>query len=301
MGLRLLVLVCLSLPSGVGAHHSHAEFSADIEELQGELESIVWRNPHPAMTLRVATESGADEIWRIQVQGNVNGLSRDGVNGELFTVGDRLRIAGHLSTRRPALLLATRANYPDGTEVILGPDESTGSALYTGAATSGVDARAGQGRGLFRVWTVANRVREQDLPLREDPRAAKAAWDSLVDDPQRGCLPLGMPGAMMSPHPIEIREHGADLVVLLEEWSAVRTIHMTNDDSPVAPTPSLLGHSTGRWEGATLMVTTTRIDYPYMDEHGTPQSDATEIVERFSLSDDGNSLNWSATVTDPPP
>ena len=129
MGVRVLLLFCVSMPTGVVGHHSHAEFSNETEELVGEIASIVWRNPHPAMTLRVATADGNDEIWRIQVQGNVNGLSRDGVNGEEFNVGDRLRIAGHLSTRRPTLLLATRANYPDGTEIILGPDESTGAAL----------------------------------------------------------------------------------------------------------------------------------------------------------------------------
>ena len=299
VGLRLFILLCLSIPIPVAAHHSHAEFSNETKELFGVLESIVWRNPHPAMILRVAAADGDDEIWRIQVQGNVNGLGREGVNGAQFSVGDRLRIAGHLSTRRPELLLATRANYSDGTEIILGPDESTGSALYRGAASIEVLDETEQDRGLFRVWTVASRFRVQDLPLRNEARAAKAVWDSVIDDPQRGCQPLGMPGAMMSPHPVEFRENGDDLLLLLEEWGAIRTIHMTRNDNPKTPTPSLLGFSTGRWEGATLVVRTAYIDYPYMDEHGTPQSEAAEIVERFSLSDDGHSLDWSATVTDP--
>lgn len=157
----------------------------------------------------------------------------------------------------------------------------------------------GQGDSLFRVWTVSNRVRTQGLPLREAARAAKAAWDPVIDDPQRGCQPLGMPGAMMSPHPIEIRESGDNLLVALEEWSAVRTIYMTDSPARSTGTRSLLGYSVGSWEGNTLVVTTSQIDYPYMDEHGTPQSGAAEILERFSLSGEGNSLDWSATVTDP--
>lgn len=298
MGVRLLLVLCLSMPTVVLGHHSHAEFSSETNELLGEIESIVWRNPHPAMTLRVATTDGDTEIWRIQVQGNVNGLSRDGVSGDEFNVGDRLRLAGHLSNRRPTILLATRARYPDGTEIILGPDESSGAALYRGAASTDRPEHAAQDLGLFRVWTVGNRVRTQDLPLRDEARAAKAAWDSVTDDPQRGCQPLGMPGAMMSPHPIELRESGDDLLLLLEEWGALRTIHMTGDDSLEAPARTLLGYSRGRWEDDSLVVTTTHIDYPYMDEHGTPQSDAMEVVERFSLSADGRSLDWSATVTD---
>ncbi len=36
-----------------------------------------------------------------------------------------------------------------------------------------------------------------------------------------------------------------------------------------------------------------------MDEHGTPQSDQVEVVERFTPSADGHDLDWEATVTDP--
>ena len=78
--------------------------------------------------------------WRIQVQGNVNGLEREGVTGTQFRVGDRLRIAGLPSGRRERLLLATLAEFPDGSLAILGPDESTGSAIYR-AQRNAVDRR----------------------------------------------------------------------------------------------------------------------------------------------------------------
>jgi len=296
---QALTLGLVALPFTAVAHHSHAEFSAEIHEVVGELTSVVWRNPHPAITLRVADGDAQGEIWRIQVQGNVNGLSREGVSGDRFLSGDRVRIAGQLSTRRPTLLLATRAELADGTVIILGPDESTGSALYRGQSEAAEPRTPEPASGIFRVWTVANRVRTQELPLNNAARLAKDAWDSVLDDPQRGCRPLGMPGAMMSPHPIEIRRADDNLVVLLEEWNARRTIHMTTDSETEHAAPSLMGYSVGRWDDDTLIVTTTRIDYPYMDEHGTPQTDAVEVVERFTLSPDGRSLNWEATVTDP--
>lgn len=278
------------------AHHSHAEFSDETREIEGELVSVVWRNPHPAMTLSV-TASGREELWRIQVLGNVNGLSRNGVTGERFKVGEHVRITGYLSDRREGLLLATLTRFEDGTAALLAPDESSGSAIYRGTTPADVQTEAPG--DLFRVWTVADRVRTADLPLRPAARAAKEAWDSLLDDPQRGCAPLGMPGAMMSPHPIEFLQRGEDIVLRLEEWDAVRTIHMTPGANVVDPRASTLGYSVGHWDDETLIVTTNRIDYPYMDEHGTPQSDAMTVVERFMLSADGLSLNWAATVTDP--
>jgi hypothetical protein len=289
----------LVLPISAVAHHSQREFSGETHEIAGVLESVVWRNPHPALTLRVINADGHDEIWRVQVQGNVNGLSRDGVSANEFLIGGQLRIAGHLSTRRPALLLATRARLEDGTEIVLGPDESSGSAIYRRTAAPADPETTDQERGLFRVWTVSSRVRTQNLPLNEAARSAKAAWDPVLDNPQRGCRPLGMPGAMMSPHPIEFLQDAEDIILRLEEWDAIRTIHTAVDASTGNHDPTPMGHSVGRWEDDTLFVTTTHIDYPYLDEHGTPQSDAVEVFERFTLSADERSLNWAATVSDP--
>ena len=299
MRLSGAALGLLVMPFVAAAHHSHGEFSEETHEIEGELASVVWRNPHPALTLRLVNGDGQDEIWRVQVQGNVNGLRRDGVSGDQFIIGGRVRIVGHLSTRRPTLLLATRARLADGTQIILGPDESSGSAVYRRSVEAAETQATDQVRGLFRVWTVASRVRTQELPLNETARSAKAAWDPVLDDPQRGCRPLGMPGVMMSPHPIEFLQEADEIIVHLEEWDAIRTIHSVfgNGTGDYDLTP--MGHAVGGWEGDTLVVTTTHIDYPYLDEHGTPQSDAVEVVERFTLSADERSLNWTATVSDP--
>jgi hypothetical protein len=296
--LSRLLLLAWTWPIGVTAHHSHGEFSGATAAVEGELLEIVWRNPHPAMTLRGLDVDGSERIWRIQVQGNVNGLSRDGVTVGQFVVGERLTITGRQSSRRVALLLAVRAQFADGSEIVLGPDESTGSALYTANLVATDSAQSEVVNDIFRVWTVANRVRTQNLPLQAAARAAKAAWDPLLDDPQRGCRPLGMPGAMMSPHPIEISQVAENIVLRLEEWGAVRTVHMVAVPTPPSAT-SGLGYSVGHWDDGTLVVTTTRINYPYLDEHGTPQTEAVEVVERFTPNETGRSLNWSAIVTDP--
>ena len=121
----------------------------------------------------------------------------------------------------------------------------------------------------------------------------------MTDDPQLGCQPLGMPGVMFSPHPIEFLERGGDVILRLEEWDHTRTIFMNRDFSAAIPPPTIVGSSVGRWEDDTLVVTTGNIGYSYMDEFGTPQSEAVELVERFTLTADEQYLDWTATVTDP--
>jgi len=62
---------------------------------------------------------------------------------------------------------------------------------------------------------------------------------------------------------------------------------------------SLLGYSQGRWDGNTLVVTTSRIAWPYFDPSGVPQSGSSSIVERYTATPDGTGLTLAMTVTDP--
>ena len=63
--------------------------------------------------------------------------------------------------------------------------------------------------------------------------------------------------------------------------------------------PSPLGYSVGRWDGRTLVVDTTRVNWPWVDNSGTPQSQAVEFEERFTVSADQTRLDYQLTVTDP--
>ncbi len=47
------------------------------------------------------------------------------------------------------------------------------------------------------------------------------------------------------------------------------------------------------------MVTTSHIDWPYLDSSGVPQGPASTIVERFTPTSDGTRLNYTMTITDP--
>ena len=97
--------------------------------------------------------------------------------------------------------------------------------------------------------------------------------------------------------PMEIVTEGDNILIHLEELDTVRTVYMT--DAYPSPSPSPLGHSVGRWEGETLVVDTTHVNWPWFDQTGVPQTDAIEFHERFLLSEDGMRLNYSIRATDP--
>jgi len=113
-----------------------------------------------------------------------------------------------------------------------------------------------------------------------------------------------MPRVMTRSGPYAIRfiERGAD-IVLQNEWFEIdRLIHMDGRAPPADQSYTPLGYSAGRWEGDSLVVTTTHIDWPYFQLYGlegVPQSRAMRIVERFTPSDDGATVTYDISATDP--
>ena len=74
---------------------------------------------------------------------------------------------------------------------------------------------------------------------------------------------------------------------------------MNQTAAPRGTKPSHLGYSIGKWEGNTLVVTTTNLNYPWFDQAGIPQSEQSVLVERFTPSADGSRMDYTVTVTDP--
>jgi len=41
------------------------------------------------------------------------------------------------------------------------------------------------------------------------------------------------------------------------------------------------------------------VNFPYLDDDGTPMSEQAKLVERFTVSDDGKRLDYEVSVSDP--
>jgi len=192
----------------------------------------------------------------------------------------------------------------EGSELVVASGSYSGETLADDDISPEAEAIGRErARRIFRVWDWLRAYPSRwpaELPLTDSARAAQQQWNPDEDDAAKRCVPPGMPRAMSNNGlPIEFVDEGDRILMRLEEFDAVRTIHLTRE-TPGAEVPaSPLGHSIGWWEDQTLVVHTSRINYPYFDRDGIPQSADVEIVERFTLSDNEDELGYRIRLTDP--
>lgn len=321
MNCKNILLLIVFVPFSAIGHHSRAEFSQNIlEEIEGEVVGVFWRNPHVHLSVRSVAEDGSEKTWQLEGVDIVT-LDRRGIPRDAVRVGDRVRATGYLSNRREDWLDVIRVLVPDGTEILFGINAEPiwsdvvvglGAGMRAGAASPPGNAVADD---IYRVWTRTgtNLPVFEDLPLTEAALTAHADYDPLVDDPLLDCEYPGMPRAMTfaGPHPIAFVEGDGQIRLEMEYFNLVRTIHMDAGEPPASAPATPMGYSVGRWDGDALVVTTTRIDYPYFDIYwrgptrdtasmiGFPQSEEVSIVERFSLDSGNGELTYDITITDP--
>ncbi|HSG64516.1 MAG TPA: DUF6152 family protein, partial [Gammaproteobacteria bacterium] len=307
MGRFLAALAGLAcLPAPAPAHHSRAEFTDVDLELEGELVDLQWRNPHPIFTIKTAGAAGAEETWRLEAYGNALTLQRTGIRSDMFPIGGTIRVAGKVSGRRDRVLLANHILLPDGTEAVLEYESAPHFAeRHVGGSSSwvvdpAVVARAAaENRGMFRLWSLPMRGLDSEHAAFTDAAiAGRASWDPLDNYLTRCELP-GMPHIMRNPQPYEIVQGDGEILVRAQFFGVERTIHMDNAGNPAEQPATRLGYSVGRWDGGVLVVETSRINWPYFDNSGTPQSESVRVLERYTLSDDQSRLDFHMTVTDP--
>lgn len=297
------------------AHHgSHSNqllyFADELVEFEGEVIEVFWRNPHTRARLGVVDDSGDEVIWELELAPGPRQLEAMGLTPESLL--GNARVAGYVSRRQPNALGVQNFLLPDGREYV----QDRGDAprwsnerldrRLAGADPTRIPAAEAAADGIFRMWDggrIGGRPAsiEPDLeaqPLTERGRELIAAYDPLTDNGQLNCQ-QGMPDTMFAPWPMEIVNDGDLIRIDATQYNLRRTIHMNAAASAGAPETPSVGYSVGRWEGDTLVVTTTGVDWPYYSNIGMPQSDQVRYSERFSVSDDGRTLNYSVTVDDP--
>lgn len=309
----LLLLGTLPFASLALAHHSVSALYdyENIGEIEGTVKSLAWINPHIHLTIEHIAANGEPELWRLEGSA-LNLLQRRGVSSDILKVGDRVVVAGPLSSRGQKTMIASLVTLPTGEKVPLFPGSAVRAGLLDPDAPAARPSRgepratapAGD-RDIFGVWRPIEKPNTDSgsgIPpwsLTEAATAAYEAFDPLSDDPASSCVQAGMPVILDTPYPVEFAESGENILIRIEEWDGRRTIHMSADDGRAAERASPMGYSVGHWQGNTLIITTTDISYPYFDDLGTPQSGSLKITERYTLSEDGNRLDWEATAFDP--
>jgi hypothetical protein len=187
-------------------------------------------------------------------------------------------------------------------------------AVLVCASFAGIDA-ADDRPDFTGVWTTytepgqvgRGRGARPELPFTDEARKKVAAYRALVeptgDTPGGHCLGTGMPGSMLGSggYPMEIHQRPEQIIIVYEAHNEVRRVYLGHRIVPDADRiPGRNGHSSGRWEGDTLVVETThlieQVDQAYA------HSDQARIVERYRLTTGANGakvLVAEMTMTDP--
>jgi hypothetical protein len=172
------------------------------------------------------------------------------------------------------------------------------------------------------VWTTYNEPGQAPgggrgggppLPLTDVATQKIARYQTLVkptgDTPGGFCLGTGMPGSMLGSggYPMEIHQRPEQIMIVYEAHNEVRRVYLGNRIVPEADRlPGRNGHSSGRWDGNTLVVETTNFT-PKMASFSARRgaggyelgsAEHLRLVERFTRVD-ARTLQYEFTVNDP--
>jgi len=123
--------------------------------------------------------------------------------------------------------------------------------------------------------------------------------DNSKDDPQSHCLPRGGVRMLTDGLLKKFIQLPGLLVILSERNTSYRQIFTDGRPLPADPNPSWNGYSSGKWEGAALVIHTSGFrEDSWLDAGGSPLTEAAKVTENFSRPDFGH-LKIEITVDDP--
>jgi hypothetical protein len=291
------------------SHHSFTRFDQErIVEIEGELVSYRWRNPHILFQVKGIDDAGKEVVWKVEGH-SLSILRRTNASPEGLEAGDKVKLAGWPTVRPSNEIFVHNMLLPDGTELLLqgGVSPRWNSGVTLGSerewVVGGTSSDKTGREGLFRVWSTRFGPGNDPLwletyPLTEAAKQKFSEWDPVTDTAAPGCTPKGMPLIMEQPYPIEFVQNDGVILLRMEEYDTVRTINMTEQDPTTSMARSILGRSKGHWDGDTLVVETDGVDFPLFDSFGTPQGESPKFIERFRISSDGSQLLYELTAID---
>ena len=312
---RLYSVYLAILPLNALGHHGPPDGAvlydlSELLEFEGEVTQVLWRNPHIRFRMAIEDESGQTTIREMEIGPNPRSMRRAGISEDILSVGATVRVAGYRSKRDPDSMGIVHLLLPNGRELAQGgrtPRWSGDTLEVTNAPNvdaETVAAARAAARGLFRVWSNVPGIYPRpdvstyDGFLTDRGAELAASYNPVTDNPELECR-TGMPSTMFDPGQLTFEQQGDRIIISVYEYDSIRTVYMDEASAPANVESSNLGFSIGRWDGDDLVVRTTHLDYPYIDAQGNPISTDSELLERFTLTGNGERLEYSVTVTDP--
>jgi hypothetical protein len=280
--------------SSAFAHHSAAAFNTGQEiKLTGPVVRYDYKNPHVYFTIQVKNADGSTVLKEVEA-GAPSVLNPLGFTKESLKVGDVITVTGNPArSATDNTVLGKELYKADGTYYPLNIASRTAYNAKNDTATTIAGTWFSPFTEFTRVMGLAGR-----WPTTAQARGARATGATATT--QKDCIPIGEPVLMFYPVATNITVQ-KDRVIIKVDWlDTERVVWLDGRKHPPATETTLHGHSTGRWEGETLVVETTNFkEHPMGISSSIPGSTQKKLTERFSLGADKKTLVYSGTVEDP--
>jgi hypothetical protein len=138
------------------------------------------------------------------------------------------------------------------------------------------------------------------LPLNEEARARALAYDgALLGVPEHACMRHPSTYSFWGPAQLRIAsqlDSGLNVVSYTVGGTfrrADRTIWMDGRPHPSQYAPhTWAGFTTGKWEGSTLVTTTTHLKWGWIRRNGVPASDQARVVTYYTRNENVLTITW---------
>lgn len=288
------------------AHHAiTANFDPTrTAELRGVVVEFRFRSPHSYLVVEGigvvdgVRQSEAPVRWQVESH-SVPGMRNLGIDQSTFRSGDTISISGFPSRRNAAsLMLGTAFVGAEGSRYA-GSEQTQGAVAVSAAGIQRLTGR----------WRSPGYINGADTPLSLNT-AGRAAWQGYdpIESPAAKCETQSIPSVFNAPYLSEVRIGTDSVFVRNEAYDVRRTIALGDSFAPANPNGSF-GEARARIEGDTLIIESR--GYPpsgwglgvatHVDGGGAdiPSSVQKTVVERYSVSDDGQTLTLAYTLSDP--
>lgn len=155
---------------------------------------------------------------------------------------------------------------------------------------------------LAGIWKPSPGIDLRKYSMDLTPAAERwfAGYLDHYDQPNVRCVSPGIVAMVAwGFYPMEILGSSDRLTFLYEVESEVRRVYLDGRQPPEFYPTSPMGWSTAHWDGSELVIETSLLEGNVRDFRGEPVSDGARMRERYSLSEDGQTLSGVITLIDP--
>jgi len=295
----ILAVVVSLLCSTAQSHHAFAMHfdPSRTMEIEGIVTDFNLRNPHSFFTLESLDERGETFVWEVELPSSIM-LRRMGIAQSTFSPGDNVSVV-------------VWPNRVEGRNLVYGRAMTAVSGAVYGEHPD-LSAQAAQeeaGMGIAGMWTspLPFLNPQPALPLNEAGQIAADNYDHTLS-PATTCEPFSIPDLQLSPYLTDIQIDDEKVIFVHEAYGITRTIPFDSDPIPADPT-GYMGVAAASWAGDVLVIESEGYPasrwglsseaQPKGPPADIPSSAEKRVVERYSVSEDGQVLTLEYDIEDP--